>query len=220
MEKVKNLMKQNNNLTQEIQDLLDKNYNLKKITFRINNFFTKTIILTVSYFFALIEDSAIESPKLFVNEENQFNNSNFTLIENSIIFFFAIVIIELKPILIRLELSKKDFEYELDPFQILFTQAQINSYFSGDNGFTVEDTIKDLVSGRLKPQNLPTIQVALDKNNLFISANNRRLYCYQKAIQKGANFKKIPVRMVRETDERAGFSWKREKSLKIIENKT
>ncbi|RIB18061.1 hypothetical protein C2G38_2185702 [Gigaspora rosea] len=88
-----------------------------------------------------------------------------------------------------------------------------------NNGFTVEDTINDLVTGRLKPQYLPIIRVCLNEDNQYISANNRRLYCYQQAILKGANFKKVPVRIVREADESAGFGWKREKRLKIVENK-
>ncbi|RIB00645.1 hypothetical protein C2G38_2233553 [Gigaspora rosea] len=85
--------------------------------------------------------------------------------------------------------------------------------------FIVEDTINDLVTGRLKPQDLPIIRICLNEDNQYISANNRRLYCYQQAIQKGANFKKVLVRIVRETNEGAGFGWKRKKSLKIIENK-
>ncbi|RIB26487.1 hypothetical protein C2G38_2163223 [Gigaspora rosea] len=146
-----------------------------------------------------LENSVIESPRLFINGGNQSTSS--TQIENSI------------------KLSKKDFDYMLDPQQILFTQAQINSYFLGDDGFTVEDTINDLVTGKLKPQDLLIIRICLNEDNQYISADNRRLYCYQQAIQKGANFKKVLVRIVRETNEGAGFGWKRKKSLKIIENK-
>ncbi|RIB04071.1 hypothetical protein C2G38_2223365 [Gigaspora rosea] len=130
------------------------------------------------------EDLVIEPSRPFINRENQSISSKSILIENSITFFFAIVIFELKPILIRLELRKKDFDYILDPRQILFTQAQINSYFSGNDEFTVENTINDLVTSRLKPQDLPIIH---------------------QAIQKGANFKKVPVKIVRETNKGAGF---------------
>ncbi|CAG8798386.1 7250_t:CDS:2, partial [Gigaspora rosea] len=90
---------------------------------------------------------------------------------------------------------------------------------TSNDEFIVEDTINDLVTGRLKPQDLPIIRICLNEDNQYISANNRRLYCYQQAIQKGANFKKVLVRIVRETNEGAGFGWKRKKSLKIIENK-
>ncbi|CAG8794645.1 24132_t:CDS:2, partial [Gigaspora rosea] len=55
------------------------------------------------------------------------------------------------------ELSKGDFNYELNPFHILFTQANINSCFS--DGFTIEETINDLVSGRLQPNDLPIIRI-------------------------------------------------------------
>ncbi|CAG8752158.1 40761_t:CDS:2 [Gigaspora margarita] len=64
--------------------------------------------------------------------------------------------------------------------------------------------------------NLPIIRVILDKNNQFISANNRRLYCYQQAIQKGAKISNVPIRIVREIDKKAGFNWKRENSLKVV----
>ncbi|RIB29091.1 hypothetical protein C2G38_2028017 [Gigaspora rosea] len=63
----------------------------------------------------------------------------------------------------------------------------------------------DLVTSRLKPQDLPIIRICLNEDNQYISADNRRLYCYQQAIQKGANFKKVPVRIVRETNKSAGF---------------
>ncbi|CAG8808991.1 15461_t:CDS:2, partial [Gigaspora rosea] len=72
---------------------------------------------------------------------------------------------------------------------------------TSDDGFTVEDTINDLVTSRLKPQDLPIICICLNENNQYISADNRRLYCYQQAIQKCANFKKVLVRIVRETNE-------------------
>src|ERR1043165_1322363 len=112
--------------------------------------------------------------------------SQETCFSINVFFFFDIIVIELKPILMRLELSKEDYDYMLDPFQILFTQAQINSYFSGDDGFTVEDTINDLISGSLKVKDLPTIRVCLNKNDQYISADNRRLFCYQEAIRRGA----------------------------------
>ncbi|CAG8750670.1 2356_t:CDS:1, partial [Gigaspora margarita] len=81
---------------------------------------------------------------------------------------------------------------------------QINSYFS--DGHSIEDTINDLVSGKLKPQNLLNIRVTLNENNQFISAYNRSLYCYQQAIQKGTKFTNIPVKIVREIDGKAGFN--------------
>ena len=101
-----------------------------------------------------------------------------------VFFFFVIIVVELKPILMRLELSKEDYDYMLDPFQILFTQAQINSYFSGDDGFTVEDTINDLISGSLKVKDLPTIRVCLNKNDQYISADNRPFSVIKKQFEK------------------------------------
>ncbi|CAG8766489.1 43776_t:CDS:1 [Gigaspora margarita] len=50
LKKVKELTEKNDNLNQQIQDLLDDYYKLKKAAFRIKKFF----IPTVSYFLALI----------------------------------------------------------------------------------------------------------------------------------------------------------------------
>ncbi|RIB18781.1 hypothetical protein C2G38_2183591 [Gigaspora rosea] len=113
------------------------------------------------------EDSVIEPHRLFINRENQLTSS--TLIENSISDKLVYQI---------LELSKKDFDYMINPQQILFTQAQINLYFLGNDRFTVENTINDLVTDKLKPQDLAIICVCLNEDNQYISANNRRLYCY------------------------------------------
>src|SRR5260363_19200 len=131
------------------------------------------------------------------------------------LFFFIIWFYNFQEIFIRLRLSKEDFLTEIDPFQINFTQASISRNFSGYNGYTVEDTIKELVSGKLKPKDLPIIRICIIDRK-FYSADNRRLYCYQEAIKKGANFKTIPVKIIRETDERAGFKWKKEGSLIVI----
>ncbi|CAG8819900.1 16513_t:CDS:2, partial [Dentiscutata erythropus] len=95
------------------------------------------------------------------------------------------------------------------------TSATISCYFSGYNGYTVDDTINKLVSSKLKPKDLPVIRVCIIERQFF-SANNKRLYCYQKAIKNNANFKKVPVKIVRETDERAGFKWKIESSLIVL----
>ncbi|CAG8808267.1 17102_t:CDS:2, partial [Gigaspora rosea] len=92
------------------------------------------------------EDSVIEPHRLFINRENQLTSS--TLIENSISDKLVYQI---------LELSKKDFDYMINPQQILFTQAQINLYFLGNDRFTVENTINDLVTDKLKPQDLAII---------------------------------------------------------------
>ncbi|CAG8853139.1 39290_t:CDS:1, partial [Gigaspora margarita] len=35
-----------------------------------------------------------------------------------------------------------------------------------------------------------------------------------------AKFTNVPVKIVREIDEKAGFNWKRENSLKVVLNKT
>ncbi|KAF0428745.1 hypothetical protein F8M41_005826 [Gigaspora margarita] len=84
--------------------------------------------------------------------------------------------------LIRLRLSTDDFVYELDLLKINFTQTTISPWFKGYNGYNNEETTEDLVS-----------------------ADNRRLYCLKKAVKNRAKFNKVPVKIVRETDEKAGF---------------
>ncbi|RIB11106.1 hypothetical protein C2G38_2204277 [Gigaspora rosea] len=114
-------------------------------------------------------------------------------------FGSGVFLFYIKEIILRYELSKKDFDYELNPFEILFTQVQINSYFL--DGIYIYDTINDLVSGNLKPEHLPIISVCILDNGQFYSVDNRRLFCYQQAILKNAKFTKVPVRIMRETDK-------------------
>ena len=104
-------------------------------------------------------------------------------------------------ILIRLRLLTDDFVYKLDPLKINFTQTTIRGY----NGYNIEETTKDLISGKLNPKNLPIIRVCII-NGRFFSADSRRLYCLKKAGKNNAKFNKVPVTIVRETDDKAGFN--------------
>ncbi|CAG8805609.1 942_t:CDS:2, partial [Gigaspora rosea] len=72
--------------------------------------------------------------------------------------------------------------------------VNINSYFS--DGFIIEDTINNLVSGKLQPNDLPIIR----------------------AIKKGAVFTKIPVKIIRKTNDKAYLKWKMDGSLRVIPN--
>lgn len=62
----------------------------------------------------------------------------------------------------------------LDPSQIYFTHSKISRSFSGC-GRKVEDTIDDILSGRLRLECLPQITVIQSKEHIY-SLNNRRLY--------------------------------------------
>ncbi|CAG8852922.1 23384_t:CDS:2, partial [Gigaspora margarita] len=80
-----------------------------------------------------------------------------------------------------LRLSIDDFVYKLDPLKINFTLTTISPWFKDYNGYNIEKTTKDLVS-----------------------ADNRRLYCLKKAVKNDAKFNKVPVKIIREIDKKAG----------------
>ncbi|CAG8823506.1 21773_t:CDS:2 [Gigaspora margarita] len=100
--------------------------------------------------------------------------------------FQQTVIEEDNSILIRLRLSTDNFVYK------------------GYDGYNIEETTKNLVSSKLNPKNLPIIRVCIINRGFFL-ADNKRLYCLKKAIKNGAKFNKVPVKIVRDTDEKAGF---------------
>ncbi|KAF0370530.1 rhs repeat-associated core domain-containing protein [Gigaspora margarita] len=120
------------------------------------------------------------------------------------IFFFIILFYNFQEMNIRLRLSTDDFVYDLDPLKINFTQTTISSWFKGYDRYNIEETTEDLVSGKLNPKNLPIIRVCIINREFFL-AYNRRLYCLKKAVKNGAKFNKVLVKIVRETDEKAGF---------------
>jgi hypothetical protein len=134
------------------------------------------------------------------------------------IFFFVIWFYNFQEIFIKLRLSKEDFIYELDPLKINFTQSTISPWFRGYDGYSVEETTKDLINSKLNPKDLPIIRVCIIDGEFF-SADNRRLYCLKEAVKNGAKFKKVAVQIVRETDKRAGFKRKMEGSL-IVQSET
>ena len=99
--------------------------------------------------------------------------------------------------IIKLLASKLNYEYiiemDIDPFKLLFSQTSISSRF--ENG-TLNMLIDNLVDGHMGPNNVSTINVCII-NDQFHSLDNRRLYCFQEAIRRGAVFKKIPIRLVK-----------------------
>jgi hypothetical protein len=82
-------------------------------------------------------------------------------------------------------------------------------------GNDIENTVDELVNSKLKIQDFPMIQVCII-DEIFYSSDNRRLYCFQEAIKKGLNVKKIPVKVKRVSD--LNIEWKLEGSYKIVRN--
>jgi hypothetical protein len=63
---------------------------------------------------------------------------------------------------------------DIDPDCIRFTHARIRPYFTGC-GRRVEDTLADIIAGKMSINDLPKITVILNQGTYF-SLNNRRLY--------------------------------------------
>ena len=95
----------------------------------------------------------------------------------------------------------------------MFSQATINNIFQIGND--LENTINDLVDGKVKIEDFLMIQVCII-DNIFYSSDNRRLYCFQQAIQRGLDIKKILVKVRQVSD--LNIKWKLEGSYKIIRN--
>ena len=126
------------------------------------------------------EPSLIESSPLPVEHENQFNDNYHKYIKRNIFnisFFFDLF-------------GDEDMIIELDPFDILFSQRNINQYFK--NGASVYDLISQLVKGDTSPDDVEMIRICV-KDDYLWSQDNRRLYCFREAIKQGATFEKIKV---------------------------
>lgn len=64
---------------------------------------------------------------------------------------------------------------ELDPSIIYFTHSKLRKKFS--DGKLVEETLKEILDGNLKVEDLPKIKVMYDPaTERYISMNNRRLW--------------------------------------------
>ena len=81
---------------------------------------------------------------------------------------------------------------ELDPNVIYHTHSKIRNRFSGC-GKLVEETLKEIISGKTKIEVLPTITVEYDGQNYY-SLNNRRLYVIKECKKIGL-IKNIKVRV-------------------------
>jgi hypothetical protein len=81
---------------------------------------------------------------------------------------------------------------EIDPDVIYHTHTKIRNRFSGC-GKLVEETLKEIISGKTKIEDLPMITVEYDGKKYY-SLNNRRLYVIKQCKKKGL-IKNIKVRV-------------------------
>lgn len=88
----------------------------------------------------------------------------------------------------------KDALVRIDPSHIRFTHSRIRPFFSGC-GRRVEDTLADILDGRMQFEDLPFITViAMDDGEVFFSLNNRRLWVIKQLKERGF-LDKVPVRI-------------------------
>jgi len=77
------------------------------------------------------------------------------------------------------------FFMEIDPSIVYFSHARIRTTFSGC-GRRVEDTLAEIVEGRLKPEALPFITVIFCRaTGAYFSLNNRRLWVLKECKKRG-----------------------------------
>jgi hypothetical protein len=78
----------------------------------------------------------------------------------------------------------------LSPSEVLYTQDSIGCKFT--NGDFLPDVFADLLYGRVKESNFPTIEVVKQNYKWSALTGNRRLYLYRKLVDLGV-VKKITV---------------------------
>lgn len=66
----------------------------------------------------------------------------------------------------------------VDPNDVMFTHSRIRPFFTGC-GNRIEDTLQDIIDGRLAVQDLPLITI-IENDGYYFSLNNRRLYVLKK----------------------------------------
>lgn len=88
----------------------------------------------------------------------------------------------------------KDGLVHIDPATVRFTHSRIRPFFSGC-GRRVEDTLADILEGRMRFEDLPFITVvAMDGSEVFFSLNNRRLWVIKQLKARGF-LDTVPVRI-------------------------
>lgn len=79
--------------------------------------------------------------------------------------------------------ASKDDMIDIDPECIRFTHARIRPFFTGC-GYRIEETLADIIGGKMSVNDLPKITVILNEGTYF-SLNNRRLYVLKELRSKG-----------------------------------
>ncbi|CAG8612569.1 15986_t:CDS:2 [Dentiscutata erythropus] len=92
---------------------------------------------------------------------------------------------------------KEDFESssiqaeQEDPLLILVAAVESFGGRCGEIGNDLDNTIQDLLDGKVRIEDFSLINVCLIEN-VFYSSDNRRLYCFKEAIKRGLNVDRIP----------------------------
>ncbi|GES86417.1 RHS repeat-associated core domain-containing protein [Rhizophagus clarus] len=89
-------------------------------------------------------------------------------------------------------------EFEVDPRRVLYSQDSIRSRFRNDE--PIEDTIEKLVLGEISPSQIRCIRVCI-LNGKMHSLDNRRLYAFKEAIERGSKFRTVIAIRSYEFDE-------------------
>ncbi|CAG8820518.1 24251_t:CDS:2, partial [Dentiscutata erythropus] len=76
-------------------------------------------------------------------------------------------------------------------------------------------SLADLLDGKVRMEDFPLINVCLIED-VFYSLDNRRLYCFKKAIKRGLGVNRIPVRIRRVSD--INIVWKMEGAYQVVRN--
>ncbi|CAG8754859.1 7049_t:CDS:2, partial [Dentiscutata erythropus] len=108
-------------------------------------------------------------------------------------------------LLLWLNLSEGDVVTFVDPCLVHYSQASISNVFQTGND--LDNTIQDLLDGKVRMEDFPLINVCL-MEDVFYSSDNRRLYCFKEVIKRGLDVNRIPVRIRRMSDINIG--WKME----------
>ncbi|GBB97814.1 hypothetical protein RclHR1_03080003 [Rhizophagus clarus] len=82
-------------------------------------------------------------------------------------------------------------EIEIDPLNVFYSQDSIRPRFK-DNNRHVEETIKQLVKGKITPRHIERIRICFHNGRMH-SLDNRRLYVFKQAVKRGGNFKTVPA---------------------------
>jgi hypothetical protein len=80
--------------------------------------------------------------------------------------------------------SKKLVSQKIDPTNIRFTHSRIRPFFTGC-GKRIEDTLDELLTGKIVVSDLPLITVVVGADGHMFSLNNRRLYVIKELQTRG-----------------------------------